>query len=218
MGPEATLMFLDKFYALTRSRPEQDRPPLLVDMNPAVPDRNEAWRSGDTAPAPALARMGRRLARAGADFCVMPCVTAHGFAAGFEREVGIPLLGLPAIIAEELLERCTATAGVLATTTTLEMNLLQASLAERGIAVVAPDAREQAALMRAIYGLKRGDDVRAEVLPVAERLAHRGADTLVVACTDLSLLGLTEAGGHPILDALDMLARRTLAETEAPPD
>ncbi len=42
MGPEATLAFLEKFYSLTRGRLEQERPALLVNIDPHVPDRNEA--------------------------------------------------------------------------------------------------------------------------------------------------------------------------------
>lgn len=215
MGPEATLLFLEKFYALTRSRREQDRPALLLDMDPAVPDRNEAWRAGETAPASALARMGRRLAQAGADFCVMPCLTAHGFANDFERDAHIPLLRLPGVVADALLDRRVATVGVLATTTTLEMQLLQPAFLARDVEALVPDADNQTALMRAIYDLKRGGDAHDRVAAVAERLAERGADALLVACTDLSLLGLTEAAGCPVLDALDVLAHRTLAETAA---
>ncbi len=99
MGPEATLVFLEKFYSLTRGRREQKRPPLLVNIDPEVPDRNEAWRGLGTSPAAALAQMGRSLRQAGADFCVMACVTAHGFVESFEKDVGIPLIRMPDVVA-----------------------------------------------------------------------------------------------------------------------
>src|SRR6185437_6232638 len=100
MGPEATLVFLEKFYSLTRGRLEQARPALLVNIDPTVPDRNEAWRGSGTSPAAALAQMGRSLKHAGADFCVMACITAHGYVESFEDEVGIPLIRMPAVVAE----------------------------------------------------------------------------------------------------------------------
>src|SRR6185437_3417778 len=102
MGPEATLVFLEKFYSLTRGRREQARPPLLVSIDPEVPDRNEAWRRVGASPAAALARMGLSLKRAGADFCVMACITAHGYVESFEKEVGVPLIHLPDVVADAL--------------------------------------------------------------------------------------------------------------------
>ncbi len=215
MGPEATLVFLQRFYALTRSRREQDRPCVLIDMNPAVPDRNEAWRNQSNAPAAALAEMGRRLARAGADFCVLPCITAHGYTAGFEAAAGIPLLRLPEAVAEALAADGTGPGrvGLLATTTTVEMKLFHDAFARAGIDLLCPAVPDQERLMEAIYAIKRGDDVRGAVVAIANRLVDRGAGTLLIGCTDLSLLGLDEVSGRPAVDAVDLLARRTLEES-----
>lgn len=219
MGPEATLVFLEKFYRLSRGRLEQERPPLLVDIDPGVPDRNDAWRRNDDAPGASLVRMGRRLRRAGADFCVMPCITAHGFAVDFERESGLPLLGLPSVVAQELAgggDRGSPV-GLLATTTTLEMQLFQHAFSGGSRPLVVPDPAEQEALMEAIYAVKRGREGGAAAFDVATALARRGARTLVLACTDLSVLDWADAGPCEIVDSLDLLARHTLAEIEGPP-
>lgn len=215
MGPEATLAFLERFYALTRGRREQDRPSVLIDMNPAVPDRNDAWRSGNNAPAAALAEMGRRLAEAGADFCVMPCITAHGYAMDFEAMAGIPLLRLPETAAIALAANSTTLGrvGLLATTTTIEMKLFHEAFARADLDALCPAAPEQDRLMQAIYALKRGEDVYQEVASVANCLVARGAEILLVGCTDLSLLELKAVSGRPVVDAIDLLAHRTLEES-----
>jgi aspartate racemase len=222
MGPEATLVFLEKFYALTRGCREQARPPLLVDIDPEVPDRNEAWRGVGTSPAAALARMGLRLKRAGADFCVMACITAHGFVESFEKDVGVPLVHMPDVVAEALRagEDGNSSVGLLATTTTIEMKLFQKAFAARNSALIVPEKSDQEALMRAIYSIKKGEDARASVLAVAKSLVTRGARTLLLGCTDLSVLGPLHLEGCTVVDALDLLAERTLAEIEqkAPAD
>jgi aspartate racemase len=216
IGPEATLIFLEKFYALTRGRREQARPPLLVDIDPEVPDRNEAWRGVGTSPAAALARMGLRLKRAGADFCVMACITAHGFVESFEKDVGAPLVRMPDVVAEALrtAEDGNNSVGLLATTTTLEMKLFQKAFAVRNSALIVPEKSDQEALMRAIYSIKKGEDARASVLAVANSLVTRGAHTLLLGCTDLSVLGPLHLEGCTVVDALDLLAERTLVEIE----
>jgi len=216
MGPEATLVFLEKFYSLTRGRLEQQRPALLVNIDPRVPDRNEAWRGTGTSPAASLAQMGRSLMQAGADFCVMPCVTAHGYVESFETDVGIPLIRMPDVVAEALRTAATADSpvGLLATTTTLEMKLFQTAFGARNSPLILPDEIGQEALMRAIYAIKKGDDARSSVLAVAESLIARGARKLLLGCTDLSVLSPVGLEGCTVVDALDVLAERTLAEIE----
>lgn len=220
MGPEATLVFVEKFYALSRARREQARPPLLVDIDPTVPDRNRAWRNGDDAPARALVRMGRRLKNAGADFCVMPCVTAHGFAGGFEGAAGLPLLHLPEVVRDALAADARTPLGLLATTTTLEMGLFRDAFAERSPPPLVPEPAAQEELMRAIYAVKQGRsaEARARVRDVAEALAAGGARTILVACTDLSAIAPDSGAECAVVDALDLLARRTLAEIETARD
>ncbi len=216
MGPEATLVFLEKFYSLTRGRLEQARPALLVDIDPQVPDRNRAWRGLGTSPAAALAQIGRRLKRAGADFCVMACVTAHGYVESFEREVGIPLLRMPDVVAAALGAGAgdDGSIGLLATTTTLEMDLFQKAFAARNSPLIVPDKIGQEALMHAIYAIKKGGEARPTVLAVAKSLVARGARTLLLGCTDLSVLTPLHLEHCTEVDALDLLAERTLAEIE----
>jgi aspartate racemase len=216
MGPEATLVFLEKFYALTRGRVEQARPALLVDIDPQVPDRNRAWSGLGLSPAAALAQMGRRLKRAGADFCVMACVTAHGYVESFEREVGIPFIRMPDVVADALRTGASADGpvGLLATTTTLEMELFQKAFATRNRTLIVPDKIGQEALMHAIYAIKKGEEARSSVLAVAKSLVARGARTLLLGCTDLSVLTPLNLEHCIVVDALDLLAERTLAEIE----
>lgn len=216
MGPEATLVFLEKFYSLTRGRREQARPALLVNIDPTVPDRNEAWRGIGSSPAAALTQMGLRLKKAGADFCVMACITAHGFVESFDEEVGIPLIRMPDVVAETLGAGAGAggLVGLLATTTTLEMSLFQNAFTARNSSLIVPDAKEQEALMRAIYAIKKGENARSDVLDVAKSLVARGARTVLLGCTDLSVLGPLHLWDCTVVDALDLLAARTLAEIE----
>jgi aspartate racemase len=218
MGPEASLVFLEKFYALTRGRLEQARPALLVNIDPQVPDRNKAWSGFGLSPAASLVQMGRSLKRAGADFCVMACVTAHGFVESFEKEVGIPLVRMPDVVADALGTGATANGpvGLLATTTTLEMKLFQNAFAARNSSLIVPDKIGQEALMHAIYSIKKGEEARSSVLAVTKSLVARGARTVLLGCTDLSVLGPLQVERCAVVDALDLLAERTLAEIEKP--
>lgn len=216
MGPEATFAFLEKFYCLTRGRREQERPALIVNIDPAVPDRNEAWRGRGPNPAASLAQMGRSLRQAGADFCVIACVTAHGYVQSFERDAGLPLIRMPEVVADALGPEF-GSVGLLATTTTIEMRLFQQAFATRNVPLILPEPSGQKSLMQAIYAIKKGEDARASVFAVANSLIERGARVLLLGCTDLSVLSPLRIERCTVVEALDLLAQRTLAEIEAAP-
>ena len=80
MGPDATVDFMSSVIAFTEATLDQDHARMLVDNNPAVPCRQQALLGDGEDPGPVLAGMARGLEKAGADFLVMPCNTAHAFA------------------------------------------------------------------------------------------------------------------------------------------
>ena len=77
MGPAATIDFVQRLRRLTPARVDQDHLRLLIDDNPTLPNRNAALAGLGPSPGLQIAGMARGLERAGADFIVMPCNTAH---------------------------------------------------------------------------------------------------------------------------------------------
>jgi aspartate racemase len=117
MGPEATVDFMSKVIAATPARRDQDHVRMLVDHNPAVPDRQQAILDGAEDPAPALAAMAARLEAAGAEFLVIPCNTAYVFKGAVEAATSIPLLSIVDVTVDEVRQRVPGikAVGVLAT-------------------------------------------------------------------------------------------------------
>jgi aspartate racemase len=92
MGPDATVAFMQRVIDATPAEDDIDHVHLLVDNNPKVPSRIKALIDGDGEnPGPAIAAMARRLEKAGADFLVMPCNTAHYYWQDAQDAVGIPV-------------------------------------------------------------------------------------------------------------------------------
>ncbi len=78
MGPEATVLLMQKVIAAVPARDDSDHVPLIVDQNSQVPSRIRRLIEGvGEDPAPVLAAMARRLEAAGAEALAMPCNTAH---------------------------------------------------------------------------------------------------------------------------------------------
>jgi aspartate racemase len=109
-------------------------------------------------------------------------------------------------------ETAPAPLGIMATDGTVVSGRLQSILRENGIKPVLP--RDQASVMRLIYGVKQGkpldiDAFHAETLA----LAAQGAENILLACTELSVYTETDiynGASPPLYDALDLLARRCI--------
>jgi len=100
-------------------------------------------------------------------------------------------------------------AGVLATSGTMQARLYHRALASRGIDVVEPAAVEQEGVTAAICAVKAGDlgaAARERVREVAAALIGRGAQVVVLGCTELPLVTDRQAISVPVLDGTEVLA------------
>lgn len=77
MGPEATAELFLRIIKATPAQRDQDHLRVIVDNNPKIPDRTAAILGEGQSPLPEMVRTARNLERAGVDFIVMPCNTAH---------------------------------------------------------------------------------------------------------------------------------------------
>src|SRR4051794_22121593 len=94
MGPLATVDLYRKIIEETPATRDQDHLHVIIEGNPAVPDRSEALLHGGEDPTPLLLAGAMRLEGAGADFIVVPCNTAHAFLPRIAPELTIPLISM----------------------------------------------------------------------------------------------------------------------------
>ena len=139
-----------------------------------------------------LAAEAHGLEAAGADFLVLCTNTMHKVADAIEAAVSIPLLHLGDITAQAVLAAGITTVGLLGTRFTMEEPFYRDRLAEHGLTVLVPQAEDSATVNRIIYeelvlGEIRGES-RDEYKRVIERLADRGADGVILGCTEIELL------------------------------
>src|SRR5690625_3321663 len=94
LGPEASLDFYARVLRRTPARGDQDHLHLIINSNPRVPNRNEAIAGTGPLPGPYLADMALALERAGADFLVMACNTAHAWLPDIKRATNLPIINI----------------------------------------------------------------------------------------------------------------------------
>ncbi|MGX1309475.1 aspartate racemase [Amorphus suaedae] len=217
MGPEATVLFMQRVIERTEVTDDQDHVPLLVDSNPQVPSRVKALVEGSgPSPAPVLVAMARRLQAAGAEALAMPCNTAHHFAPSIVAAVDIPFLDMVALSSRHMAGLGAGRVGILASPAVRITGIFERPFADHGLAPLY--CGEEAALLAAIRAVKVRDyaTARRTLADAAAELARAGADCLLIACSEFSIVAEAARNVLPLADTIDVLAGEVVAVSCAP--
>ncbi len=209
MGPEATVLLMQKLIAAVPAEDDSDHIPLIVDMNPQVPSRIRRLIEGTGEdPGPVLAAMARRLESAGAEALAMPCNTAHHYASDIRAATDLPFIDMIAlsVAGARRLAGESAQVGILASPAVQRIGLLDRALAAVGLQTIYPS--DPTAMLASIRSIKAAGPTPAErdrLITASTELLTRGATFQLIACTEFSLIADATAPGATALDTLDVL-------------
>lgn len=215
MGPEATVLLMQRIIAATPARDDADHVPLIVDQNPQVPSRIRYLIEGKGEnPGPVLAQMAQRLVAAGAQALAMPCNTAHHFAPTIRAAVTVPLIDMVALSVAhaQALAGASGVVGVLASPAVRKIGLFDAAFDAAGMRALY--AEDEAAMLAAIRSIKANGATphsRATLGAASATLQAQGAQVQMIACTEFSLIADSTAPGVTRFDTLDILAHAIIA-------
>lgn len=152
-----------------------------------------------------LATIARRLEGAGAEVIVLATNTMHKVADVIEAAISVPFLHIADATAARIREAGKRRPAIMATRFTMEQDFYTGRLREKfGLDPVTPDEADRALVHRIIYDElcvgRVTETSRAAYVEVARRLAEKGADCLVLGCTEVGML-LNEGNSPlPIFD------------------
>jgi aspartate racemase len=221
MGPEATVDCFDKIIKNTPAAKDQEHLRVIIDSNPKVPDRTAAIIGDGESPVPVLVAGCRALTRAGADFIIIPCVSAHVFLSEIQQQIQLPVLSIFDAVAEAVTRDHPQikTVGLLATTGTVSGGLFQKRLKQDAIKTLVCEHGVQSRVMAAIYDIKNAhasrtrSEITTDLIAAAESLIARrpkGAQGIIAGCTEIPLALKQENLTIPYFDAVTILARAAI--------
>jgi aspartate racemase len=188
--------------------------PLVVfsfDFAPIAAAQHEGqWDSiGDR-----LADAAIRLQGAGAAGLVLCTNTMHRVSDAVVAAVSIPLLHIADGVIDETRRRGVSRVGLLGTRFTMEAPFLRDRLAAAGLDPLVPDTSERTEVHRIIYDeLCQGrvlDRSRRMYLDAIAALRDRGAQAIVLGCTEIGMLVSQQHTDLPLLDSTELHARRAI--------
>lgn len=159
-----------------------------------------------------LADAAQRLQTAGAGFLIICTNTMHKVAPAVEAATALPLLHIADPTALAVVAAGFRRVGLLGTRFTMEEDFYRERLQdEHGLEVLIPDAGDRLEVHRIIYEeLCQGvvdDGSRAVYRGVIDRLIARGAEAVILGCTEISLLVEQKDSRVPLFDTTTLHAR-----------
>jgi aspartate racemase len=215
MSPESTIAYYEHItHTYTERYGDYGYPEIIiysVSFQPYVDwPQQERW----DLVARGLGEAARRLEAAGADFIVMATNTMHLVFEEVQACVQVPMLDLLDAVAEAILAGGMKKVGLLGTQYTMEKTFYQDALERRGITVLVPDAEDRQYVNAVIYDELVAGQIRAEsragLIAVMRRLAERGAEGVIMGCTEIPMLVTETDAGMPLFDTTAIHAEAAL--------
>lgn len=219
LGPYATTHFMELVTRMTDTQSEQQNVDMIVYNFPSIPDQTGYLLGSNLkSPLPGLLWAARGLSRQQVRGIAIPCITAHFFYKDLNEEVRVPILNAVEETVKELSRNHIHCAGIMATDGTIVSGLFTKALLNSGIRPVLPSKEAQADVMHLIYrNIKAGKKPEMDRFHrCEEELRQKGAEVIILGCTELSLIKRDHSLNSGFLDAMEVLARESVLQCGKP--
>ena len=151
-----------------------------------------------------LGEAAYNLEKAGADFIVICTNTMHKVVNQIKEKISIPILHIAEMTAEKILEKGLKNIALLGTKYTMEQDFYKSKLIEKGINVIIPDKNDIETINEVIYDeLCLGTinfNSKKKFLEIVDKLRSKGAEGIILGCTEIGLLIKNEDTDVPLFD------------------
>ena len=151
-----------------------------------------------------LGEAAYNLEKAGADFIVICTNTMHKVVNQIKEKISVPILHIAEMTAEKILEKGLKNIALLGTKYTMEQDFYKAKLIEKGINVIIPDKNDIETINEVIYDeLCLGTinfNSKKKFLEIVDKLRSKGAEGIILGCTEIGLLIKNEDTDVPLFD------------------
>ncbi|MGO1369369.1 aspartate/glutamate racemase family protein [Senegalia sp. (in: firmicutes)] len=218
MGPLATVYLFKKIVELTDAEQDDEHPRIVIDNNTSIPKRPNYLQGEGENPLPYLIETAKRLESIGADFLIMPCNTAHYFFEGIQKKLKIPLINMVEETAEYFISNNPKgnKVGLLATEATCEFRIYHDIFKKCGLEVITPTSNQQEFITDIINEkIKKGDNIidLKKFNNIILDLNFRGAESVIIGCTELSVVNDLYNIEGDIIDAMKILSENAILKS-----
>lgn len=162
----------------------------------------------------ALGEVARSLEKAGADFIVICTNTMHKVLGYIQEMITIPILHIADATAEQIIRQDIRSVGLLGTNYTMEQDFYKSRIASHDINVIVPDDDERELINNIIYQELCLGEIKQSSKNVYKKiinnLVDRGAEGIILGCTEIGLLVKVEDSKVPLFDTTLIHAQKAV--------
>ncbi|MGU9966555.1 aspartate/glutamate racemase family protein [Bacillus velezensis] len=162
----------------------------------------------------ALGEVARSLEKAGADFIVICTNTMHKVLGYIQEMITIPILHIADATAEQIIRQDIRSVGLLGTKYTMEQDFYKSRIASHDINVIVPDDDERELINNIIYQELCLGEIKQSSKNIYKKiinnLVDRGAEGIILGCTEIGLLVKAEDSKVPLFDTTLIHAQKAV--------
>ncbi|MEJ2656652.1 MAG: aspartate/glutamate racemase family protein [Desulfobacterales bacterium] len=162
-----------------------------------------------------LSEAAKSVQAAGAEFLLICTNTMHKVAPEIEAQIQIPLLHIADATAEILVKEGIKSVGLLGTSFTMEQEFYKGRLTDKyGLRVLVPNKNDRQIVHKVIYEElcmgKVKNDSKVEYLRIIDALAAKGAEAVILGCTEIGMLVNQADTNVKLLDTTAIHAKKAV--------
>lgn len=216
MGPRATSVFFEKVVEATDAHKDQDHVNMIILNHATLPDRTSAiFKNEEETFLEAIKSDIKLLEIVDVSNIAIPCNTAHYFYNDLKKMTDINIINMIDETTKEIYnqygENCNI--GILGTKGTISSEIYEKSCKKYNINLLTPSESVQDETMKIIYDNVKGgleeDSSKLESL-IMDFIEKKNCKCVIIACTELSTIKLSNEVKKYCIDALEVLVNRSV--------
>ncbi|HLC52300.1 MAG TPA: amino acid racemase [Candidatus Nanoarchaeia archaeon] len=216
LGTETSCSFCFSINRRMKSR-HKIQPHLIMDNIPISDDEFHKIANGEQSESvlELLKDSVKRLNRINSNLIAIPCNTVHVFIDQLRRISKVPILSIIEETSKKCIQKSFRKVAVLGSTTTIKTELYPKELQKHSVEVVKINEREQKTVTDIIIRIinsESSDQDKNNLLKVIKSLKERGAEAIILGCTDLFLLIKPEDSVLPVIDSTKVLEEAVISK------
>ncbi len=212
MGPESSANFYYKLIKYCQKKyhevQDTDYPPMIIYSLP-LDGFDEGGIVNEVTVLKQLIQGIKTLEKADCDFIVMPCNTIHYFFDELNSICSVPIISIIEETAKKIKQKKYNVVGLLASETTLNLQIYQKALNQKGIQCLTPTKEEELIITKLILEIMGGkvtDCTKNEAKSIIKKMEQQSAQAIVLGCTEIPLVINQKDAKIKVYDTLQILA------------
>ncbi|MBP0726360.1 aspartate/glutamate racemase family protein [Bacillus sp. RG28] len=215
MGPQATSVFFQKIIENTAAYKDQDHINMVILNHSTLPDRTSLILNQKEEILEYIYKDIQLLESIGVNHIAIPCNTVHYFYKEMNEITNISIINMVEETVKKIYKSCgkQSKVGILATSGTIKSGIYKEECEKYGLTLHIPNEEFHQKTMDIIY-----KDVKGELNTESSKLEEIIADLIhqedyscvILACTELSCIKLSDAVLPYCIDAMDVLVEKAI--------